>query len=159
MIKKLQKYSITIFVTLRKIYNYQKILLFGSRQLNPILTVTLALKLPIPTPLVSIYIETGILPLNLECEKCQLMYLWTLLNKKDQSNDIAKMQLNEFSQNQNNLLNYITGLIKKFNVPTAHIDLQNISKLEKYSSQTRKKIYKQPLLNKRKEPLKTKIPI
>ena len=159
MIKKLQKYSITIFVTLRKIYNYQKILLFGSRQLNPILTVTLALKLPIPTPLVSIYIETGILPLNLECEKCQLMYLWTLLNKKDQSNDIVKMQLNEFSQNQNNLLNYITGLIKKFNVPTAHIDLQNISKLEKYSSQTRKKIYKQPLLNKRKEPLKTKIPI
>ena len=38
--------------------------------------------------------ETGILALNLDCEKCQLMYLWTLLNKKDQSNDIAKMQLN-----------------------------------------------------------------
>ena len=49
------------------------------------------LKLPISTPLVSIYIETGILPLNLECEKRQLMYLWTLPNKKDQSNDIAKM--------------------------------------------------------------------
>ena len=38
------------------------------------------------------------------------------------------MQLNEFSQNNNNLLNHITGLIKKFNIPTAHIDLQNTSK-------------------------------
>ena len=86
------------------------------------------LKLPISTPLVSIYMETGILPLNLECEKRQLIYLWTLLNKKDQSNDIANMQLSEFSQNKNNLLNHITGLIKKFNIPTSHMDLQNISK-------------------------------
>ena len=31
------------------------------------------LKLPISTPLVNIYIEIGILPLNLECEKCQLI--------------------------------------------------------------------------------------
>ena len=72
--------------------------------------------------------ETGILPLNLECEKRQLIYLWTLLNKKDQRNDIANVQLSKFSQNKNNLLNYITGLIKKFNIPTAHIDLKNISK-------------------------------
>ena len=56
------------------------------------------------------------------------MYLLTLLNKKDQGNDIAKIKLNEFSQNQNNLLNHITGLIKKFNIPTAHTDLQNSSK-------------------------------
>ena len=66
--------------------------------------------------------------LNLECGKCQLIYLWTVLNKKDQSNNIANMQLHEFSQNKNNLLNHITELIKKFNIPTAHTDLQNISK-------------------------------
>ena len=50
------------------------------------------LKLSISTLLVSIYTETAILPLNLECEKGQLIYLWTLLNKKDQSKDIANMQ-------------------------------------------------------------------
>ena len=33
------------------------------------------------------------------------------------------MQLSEFSQNKNNLLNHITGFIKKFNIPTDHIDL------------------------------------
>ena len=38
------------------------------------------------------------------------------------------MQINEFSQNKNNLLNHIIGLIKKSNIPTAHEDLQNISK-------------------------------
>ena len=85
--------------------------------------------------------ETGILPLNLECEKCQLKYLWTLLNKKDQSSDIANMQLSEFSQNKNNLLKHITGLIKKFNVPTSHMDLQNISK-DKWKSTLVKHIRK-----------------
>ena len=65
------------------------------------------LKLPISTPLVCIYMENGILPLNLECEKRQLMYLWTLLNKKDQSNDIVNIELREFSQNKSNLLNHI----------------------------------------------------
>ena len=72
--------------------------------------------------------ETGILPLILERDKRQLIYSWTLLNKKDQRNDIANMQLIEFGQNKNNLLNHVTGLIKKFNIPTAHIDLKNISK-------------------------------
>ena len=72
--------------------------------------------------------ETGILPLILERDKRQLIYSWTLLNKKDQRNDIANMQLIEFGQNKNNLLNHVTGLIKKCNIPTAPVDLQNISK-------------------------------
>ena len=72
--------------------------------------------------------ETGILPLILERDKRQLICSWTLLNKKDQRNDIANMQLIEFGQNKNNLLNHVTGLIKKCNIPTAHVDLQNISK-------------------------------
>ena len=38
------------------------------------------------------------------------------------------MQLSKFSQNKSNLLNRITRLIKKLNIPTPHIDLQNISK-------------------------------
>ena len=38
------------------------------------------------------------------------------------------MQLNELSQNKNNLLNNITGLIKKLNISVTDIDLQNISK-------------------------------
>ena len=53
------------------------------------------LKSPISTPLASVtiqvYMETGILPLNLEYEKRLLIYLWTLLNKTNQSNDIVKI--------------------------------------------------------------------
>ena len=86
------------------------------------------MKLSISTPLLSIYIGNGILTLNLECEERQFMYLWILLNKKDQSNGMEKIQVNEFSWNQNKLLNLVTALIKKCNIPTAHIDLQNISK-------------------------------
>ena len=116
------------------------------------------MKLPISTPLLSIYIENGILPLNFECEERQLMYLWTLLNKKDQSNDMAKMQLNEFSRNQNKLLNLVTGLIKKFNIPTAHIDLQNISK-GKWESRVVKHARKYVDNHWVTKGLKTKIPI
>ena len=59
----------------------------------------------------------------MECEKGQLVFLWTLLNKKYQSNDVANIQQSEFNQNKRNLLNHIAGLIKKFNIPTTHIDL------------------------------------
>ena len=70
--------------------------------------------------------ETGILPLNLECEKRQLMHLWTLLNTKDHSIDKENMQRSKFNQNKNNLLNHIIGIIEKFNISTVHLDLQNI---------------------------------
>ena len=86
------------------------------------------LKLPVSTSLVNIYTEIEILPLNWECEKRQILYLWILLNKKDQSNDIANIQLSKFSQNKNNLLNHITELIKKFNISAARRKLQSISK-------------------------------
>ena len=56
------------------------------------------------------------------------MYLWILVTKKDQSKNIANIQLSKFSKNKNTLLKHIAGLIKKFNIPTAHIDLQDISK-------------------------------
>ena len=42
------------------------------------------LKIATSTPLVSIYMETGELPIILECEKRQLTYLWVLLNSENQ---------------------------------------------------------------------------
>ena len=47
------------------------------------------------------------------------------------------MQLSEFSQSKNNLLSHIKGLIKKFSIPAAHIDLQNISKGKWKSAQVK----------------------
>ena len=46
------------------------------------------LKIPTSTPPVSIYIETGELPIILECEKHQLPYSWVLLNSENQIKDI-----------------------------------------------------------------------
>ena len=51
------------------------------------------------------------------------------------------MQLSKSCQYKNNLLNHITGLIKKFNIPTAYIDLQNLSK-DKWKSKVVKHIRK-----------------
>ena len=50
------------------------------------------LKIPTSTQLVIIYMETGELPIILECEKRQLTYLWVLLNSEKQIKDILDIQ-------------------------------------------------------------------
>ena len=67
------------------------------------------LKIPTSTPLVSIYIETGKLPIILECEKCQLTYLWVLLNSENQIKDLLDIQLKEYKSNTGSLANHFRG--------------------------------------------------
>ena len=72
------------------------------------------LKIPTSTPLVSIYIETGELPIILECEKRQLKYLWVLLNSENQIKDMLDIQLREYKCNTGSLANHLSHLLKKF---------------------------------------------
>ena len=72
------------------------------------------LKIPTSTPLVSIYIETGELPIILECEKRQLKYLWVLLNSENQIKDMLDIQLREYKCNAGSLANHLLHLLKKF---------------------------------------------
>ena len=91
-------------------------------------TIRRIIKIPVSTPLVSIYIETGELPINLEIEKRQLNYLWVLLNAEDQSNDLLQLQLTEFKSNCDNLGNHFLNLLRKFNITEP---LTTIAKLSK----------------------------
>ena len=70
------------------------------------------LKIPTSTPLVSIYMETGELPIILECGKRQLTYLWVLLNSKIQIKDILDIQLKEYKSNTGSLANHLLHLRK-----------------------------------------------
>ena len=71
------------------------------------------LKIPTSTPLVSIYMETGGLPIIIECEKRQLTYLWVLLNSENQIKDILEIQLKECKSNTGSLANHLLNLLKK----------------------------------------------
>ena len=51
-------------------------------------TIISDLKIQTSTPLESIHMETGELPVILECEKRQLTYLCVLLNSENQIKDI-----------------------------------------------------------------------
>ena len=70
-------------------------------------------KIPTSTPLVSIYIETGELPIILECEKRQLKYLWVLVNSENQIKDMLDIQLKEYKCNTGSLANHLLHLLKK----------------------------------------------
>ena len=56
--------------------------------------------------------ETGELPIILECGKRQLTYLWVLLNSKIQIKNILDIQLKEYKSNTGSLANHLLHLRK-----------------------------------------------
>ena len=51
-------------------------------------TLQKILKLPTATPVPVIYSEIGEIPIEFRFHERQLLYLWKLVNKKDQANDV-----------------------------------------------------------------------
>ena len=74
------------------------------------------LKIPTSTPLVSIYMKTGEIPIILECEKRQPTYLWVLLNSENQINEILDIQLKEYKSNTGSLANHLLYLPEKYDI-------------------------------------------
>ena len=86
------------------------------------------LKIPTSTPLVSIYMETGELPIILECEKRQLTYLWVLLNSESQIKDILDIQLKEHKSNTGSLTNHLLHLLEKYDIKESLSYIASLSK-------------------------------
>ena len=86
------------------------------------------LKIPTSTPLVSIYIETGELPIMLECEKRQLTSLWVLLDSENQIKDILDIQLKEYKSNTGSLANRLLHLLKKIDIKESLSYIASLSK-------------------------------
>ena len=57
--------------------------------------------------------ETGELPIILECVKRQLTYLWILLNSENQTQDILGIQLKEYKSNTGSLAKHFTTFTRK----------------------------------------------
>ena len=108
------------------------------------------LKIPISTPIVSIFLETGEIPITFEYHKRQLTYLWVLLNSNDQTQDIATIQLDEHKNNKGNLLNHMIVLLNKYQINES---LQQIKALSKTKW---KNILKQKMIKRTEEYCKTK---
>ena len=86
------------------------------------------LKIPTSTPPLSIYIETGELPIILECEKRQLTYLWVLLNSENQIKDILDIQLKEYKSNTGSLASHLLHLLKKIDIKESLSYIASLSK-------------------------------
>ena len=88
------------------------------------------LKIPTSTPPVSIYVETGELPIILECEKRQLTYLWVLLHSENQIKDILDIQLKEYKSNTCSLAKHLSHLLNKFDIKESLSYVASLSKIK-----------------------------
>ena len=86
------------------------------------------LKIATSTPLVSIYMETGELPIILECEKRQLKYLWVPLNSENQIKNILDIQLKEYKSNTGSLANNLLHLLQKHDIKESPSYIASLSK-------------------------------
>ena len=75
------------------VLNYLEIKHVNRIQIN---TLRKILKLPTATPIPVIYSATGEIPIELRFHERHLLYLWKPVNKKDQANDVYRIQSHEY---------------------------------------------------------------
>ena len=88
------------------------------------------LKISTSTLLVVTYIETGELPIILECEKRQLTYLWVLLHSENQIKDILDIKLKEYKSNTCSLAKHLSNLLNKFDIKESLSYVASLSKIK-----------------------------
>ena len=69
-------------------------------------TLRKILKLSTSTQIPIIYSETGEIPIQFRFHERQLLYLWKLVNKKDQANDVYRIQSHEYKTNTGSMTSY-----------------------------------------------------
>ena len=91
------------------------------------------LEVPKSTPLAALYLELGILPIQYEIERRQLLFLKRLLGKKDNDPVMQSYQHMCRYPYEKNWANYIVALRNKYNLP---LNDQNIINMSKYQWKT-----------------------
>ena len=86
------------------------------------------LEMPKSTPTAALFLDLGILPIQYEIEKKQLLYLKCVLEKNaDDPVQQTYYQVLEY-QDENNWANHITFLRRKYNLPLNDYNLLSMSK-------------------------------
>ena len=91
-------------------------------------TLQKILKLPTATPVPVIYSEIGEIPIEFRFHERQLLYLWKLVNKKDQANDVYLIQSHECKTNTGSIASYHNLLLVTYGITTDENGLSKTSK-------------------------------
>ena len=74
------------------------------------------LKLPISTPKPALPREIGEFPIEWNIEERKLMYLHKAITSKTRINDILHIQIEEYSNNKESIINQNIKLLEKYNI-------------------------------------------
>ena len=87
------------------------------------------LKLFTSTPIPIIYREIGEISIQFRFHERQLLYLWKLVNKKDQANDIYRIQSHEYNKtNTGSIASYYKRLLVTYDITTNENGLSKTNK-------------------------------
>ena len=86
------------------------------------------LKLPTATPILVIYSEIGEIPIEFRFYERQLLYFWKLVNKKDQANDVYRVQSDECKTSTGSIASYYNRLLVTYGITTDENGLSKTSK-------------------------------
>ena len=107
------------------ILNFPEIKHLNTIQVN---TPRKILKLSTSTPIPIIYSEIGEIPIQFRFHERQLLYLWKLVNKKDQANDVYRMQSHEYKTKTGSVASYYKRLLVKYGITTNENGLSKTTK-------------------------------
>ena len=85
-------------------------------------------KLSTSTPIPIICSEIGEIPIQFRFHERQLLYLWKLVNKKDQANDVYQIQSHEYKTNTGSIASYYKRLLVTYSITTNENGLSKTSK-------------------------------
>ena len=75
-----------------------------------------------------LYIVIGEIPIQFRFHVRQLLYLWKLANKKDQANDVYRIQSHEYKTNTGSITSYYKQLLVTYGITTNENGLSKTSK-------------------------------
>ena len=81
-------------------------------------TLRKILKLSTSTPIPITYSEIGEIPIQFRFHERQLLYLWKLVDKKDQANDVYRIQSHEYKTNRGSITSYYKRLLVTYGITT-----------------------------------------
>ena len=70
----------------------------------------------------------GEIPIQFRFHVRQLLYLWKLANKKDQANDVYRIQSHEYKTNTGSITSYYKQLLVTYGITTNENGLSKTSK-------------------------------
>ena len=109
--------------------------ILNSTEIKPLIRIQIntlrkILKLSTSTPVPTVCSEIGEIPVEFRFHEGHLLYFWKLVNKKDQANDVYRIQSHEYKTNTGSIASYYNRSLVTYGITTDENGLSKTSKAQ-----------------------------